>query len=82
MNTDLRKKMKNDFEKKNFKLMNNVVSGKIMENVRKYKDIKLATTETRRNYLVSEADYQTTELQKVFTEHTNEKTQKHMNKRV
>ena len=37
-----------------------------MENVRKHKDIKLVTTERRRNYLVSEPNYHTT---KFFTEH-------------
>ena len=66
MNTDLRKKAKNNFEKDFFKLMNNSVFGKTVENVRKHRDIKLATTERRRNYLVSEPNYHTT---KFFTEH-------------
>ena len=66
MNTDLRKKTKNDFEKDSFKLMNNAVFGKTIENVRKHRDIKLVTTERRRNYLVSEPNYHTT---KFFTEH-------------
>ena len=59
INKDLRKKVKNDFEKDFFKLMNNVVLGKTMENVRKHKDIEHVTTETRRNYLVSEPNYHT-----------------------
>ena len=45
--------------------MNNVVFGKTMENIRKVRDIKLVTTERRRNCLVSEASYHTT---KFFTE--------------
>ena len=62
MNTKLRHKAKNNFEKDFFKLMNKTVFGKTMENVRKRRNIKLVTTERRRNYLVSEPNYHTTEF--------------------
>ena len=65
MSTELRKQAKNDFEKDFVKLMNNSVFGKTMENVRKHRDIKLVTTDKKRNYLVSEPNYHTT---KYFSE--------------
>ena len=60
MNTEIRKKARNDFEKEFFKLMNNSVFGKTMENVTKQRDIKLVTTDQKRNKLVSEPNYHTT----------------------
>ena len=58
MNTDLRKKNKNNFEKE-------TVFGKTMENLKNI-DMKLVTTKRRRNYLVSEPNYHAT---KFFTEY-------------
>ena len=65
MNADLRRKAKNNFEEDFLKLMNKTVFRKTMEKIRKQRDIKLVTTEKRRNYLVSEPYYHTT---KFFTE--------------
>ena len=66
MNTKLRKEAKNDFEKDFFKLLNNSVFGRTMENVGNYRDITLVTTNKRRRRLVSEPNYHT---HKKFSEH-------------
>ena len=66
-----------------FKLMNNTVFGKTMENLRKHRNIKLIATERRRNYLVLEPNFNTA---KFFTENLlateKRKTQVIMNKPV
>ena len=61
-NTDLQTKATNEFEKDFFKLMNNAVFGKTMENVRKHRNIKLVRTDYKRNKLVSEPNYHTMKL--------------------
>ena len=72
LNTELRKNANNESDKDFFKLMNNSVFGKTMENVRNYRDIKLVRTNKRRNQLVSEPNYYST---KYFSEDLNEKNE-------
>ena len=62
MNTKLRTETKNYLEKDSFKLMNNAVFGKTMENVRKHRDIKLVTIDKKRNQLASEPNYHTRKI--------------------
>ena len=60
MNTKLRKEAKNDYEKDFFELMNNIVFGKTMKNIKKHRDVQLVTVDKERSHLVSEANYRTT----------------------
>ena len=60
MNTELRTKANNEFEKDYYKLKNNSVYGKTMENIRKHRDIHLVTNDKKRSKLVSEPNYHAT----------------------
>jgi hypothetical protein len=64
-NTDLRTKAKNDFEKDFFKLMNNAVFGKSMENIRNRVDIKLCSNEKKVEKLRAKTNF---ESRTIFTE--------------
>ena len=55
------KKSKTNFERDFLKVVN-AVFGKTMENVRKHRNSKLVTTESRRNYSASEPNFHTTKL--------------------
>ena len=63
LNTDLRTASKNDFEKDFFKLMNNSVFGKTMENIRNRVDIRLVNEEKQAKKLVSKPTF---ERRKIF----------------
>ena len=60
MNTELRKNAKNEFEKDFYKLKINSIYGKTVQDDRTYSDIKLVTTEYKRNKNASEPNYHST----------------------
>ena len=83
MNTELRKKAKNEFEKELFKLMNNSVFGKTMEDVRNHRDIRVITTDKRKSILASELNYHSTKyISKDLLIMEMKKTEVRMNKPV
>ena len=57
MNTNLRAKAKNEFEKDFFKLMNNSVFGKTMENIRNRVDIQLVNNKMKAKKLAAKPNY-------------------------
>ena len=56
-NTQKRKEAKNDFEKDFFKLLNNSVFGKTMENLRKHIDVKLVNSEIKAKKLACKPNF-------------------------
>ena len=64
-NTNLRAKAKNNFEKDFFKLMNNSVFGKTMENIRNRVDVRLVNTKEKLRKLVAKPNFKS---RKIFNE--------------
>ena len=57
MNIELRAKAKNNFEKDHYKLMNNSVFGKTMENIRNRVNVKLVTTKEKARKLIAKPNF-------------------------
>ena len=83
MNTKLRAKAKNNFEKDHYKLMNNSVFGKTMENIRNRVNVKLVNSEEKARKLIAKPNYNSC---KIFSENLisvhMKKTGLYMNKPV
>ena len=83
MNTELRKNAKNEFEKDFYKLKINSIYGKTVQNDRNHRDIRLVTTEAKRNKLASEPNYQSTKcISKHFLVMEMKKTEVKINKPI
>ena len=65
MNTELRAKAKNNFEKDHYKLMNNSVFGKTMENIRNRVNVKLVNSKEKALKLIAKPNYKSC---KIFSE--------------
>ena len=83
MNAKLRAKAKNNFEKDFYKLMNNAVFGKTMENIRNRKDVKLVNSVEKLRKLIAKPNFVN---RKIFSENLKsvhmKKTNLTMNKPV
>ena len=83
LNTELRKNVINEFEKDFYKLKINSIYGKTVQNDRNHRDIKLVTTEYKRNKLASEPNYQSTKcISKHLLVMEMKKTEVKMNKPI
>ena len=83
LNTNLRVKAKNEFEKDFFKLMNNSVYGKTIENLRKRVDVTLVSSEKKTKRLTSKPNFKhCTVFSKKLSAIEMRKTQIYFNKPV
>ena len=83
MNTELRTNAKNEFEKDFYKFKINSIYGKTVQGDRKHRDIKLVTTEAKRNKLASERNYHSTKcISKTLLVMEMKKTEEKINKPI